>query len=159
MPKIITILLFIIFTSVNFAYAQEATVSKKVAREILLAKDKTRVWKMVETYDPYNGGTTIKLDTNLVQNVLIFSKRGTFEASEQQGAKFTQQATGKYLIKTDKKSLALVYTTQNLAKVPKEKQMVEYRYQIKSISDKEMILMRQGRHGWVEMKYVLSSKK
>ena len=109
MKRWITIIGFLtLFFTHSSSFAQEITaLSKKEAVTTLLAKDKIRTWKMVERYDPYNGGVRTKIDTNLVQNVLIFTKKGTFEEVEQEGSKFLTQSSGKYFISTDKKMMAL----------------------------------------------------
>lgn len=120
---------------------------RKTANTFFLADQNSEKWKLLQSFDPYNGGVTTvqpKEDPYFV----TFEKNGRFTEYEK-----NQHSSGKWFLNKEKTELVLIYSIQNGIAVNKKKpQMLTF--QIRKREGKNRVLAIQGRHGWVEKSYL-----
>jgi hypothetical protein len=98
-------------------------------------------WKLVETYDPYNGGQLSKIADG---KILTFSQTGAVTQTEQPAA----PVTGNWYINPAKNGMFMAFP-------PEKTQPTEGRFPYQfALRHDTLVLSQQGRHGWVEQRYV-----
>ncbi|RMG27831.1 MAG: hypothetical protein D6730_06345 [Bacteroidetes bacterium] len=103
-------------------------------------------WRLLYTYDPYNGGHTIYRDS-LNPKYLVLARNGTFKSYD------TLQSTqGRWYLNSEKTALALIDQRHTSKTAPTDP--VLYRHHIKKLTADSLILSWQGRHGMVEEVYI-----
>ena len=108
----------------------------------------TVVWQLINTHDPYNGGVSYPQDPANPHYILLH-KNGAFKEHDNANVSF-----GNWYLNKNKNRLALVYYIQNGISIPDEKQVIDYRYEVKKVSKDSLILGIQGRHGIVTQTYI-----
>lgn len=122
--------------------------TKKAAAFLLGKKIDTVQWRLVNIYDPYDGGKTIIKDS-LNPEILVVSRDGSFKEYDKDN-----YSIGKWYLNREKSRMAMVYEKQNGMEVAKVDEEMQYRYEIREMTDSKLILAIQGRHGMVERTYM-----
>ena len=125
----------------------ENALSLKKANAAFLGPEESQTWILVESYDPYNGGTNSPAPLEST-NLLMFRNDGTMQERNIVKASSTQANEGKWLLNKEKTMLATDLLGYQLS---------EFRIRYQKIGSDTLVLSQQGRHGWVDKKYVLSS--
>lgn len=125
------------------------SVSQKRDAAYLLGEPRTtfKHWRLMETYDPYRGGTTTTPDPHNPTYLLI-RQDGEFITYNRQ-----TYSAGTWELQREEAQLALIYCIQNNHKVDSTTQDHTPRYQIQYHSPDSLVLGVQGRHGIVQMRY------
>lgn len=148
------VLLFALLLSLGACQSGKGDLNTQLASTILLGdatKKKIR-WKWVQSYDPYNGGQIYRVKPGEVRYLIIVND-GTFEE-----IKDGKKSEGKWKLKSDKSSLALMYTEKDGETLPLETQRQVHMHQIRKLTRDTMILAWPGRHGYIEDLYVADRK-
>jgi len=121
---------------------------KKDAAYLMGGKGKyLKKWRLVETYDPYNGGVLTKTDKGRERYVVFF-----------QDGDFIQYESGMYnegqwRVKTSEDKMALLYGIQNNLPLQPQNTDSTYRYKILVHTADSLVIGIQGRHGIFEQRF------
>lgn len=106
---------------------------------------KTLKWQQVEAFDPYNGGQLTRY-TTAEGTRLQFWSNGTVEERQQKTSK-----KGKWFLNEANDRLMIEFPPSENLPAPKKGAHYPYRFEMRKDT---LVLSRQGRHGWVEHRYV-----
>ncbi len=150
-PYIIIVLIFISIYSCDFR--GYSTMGLEQAASFILGDSLKMIrWKLVQTYDPYQGGRITKQDS-INPRILEIYNNGTFKVYESDLI-----GRGKWYIKSDKSAIAFIYAGESGEVKPSKNQAIEFTHQIRRLTRDTMILAWQGRHGFIEELYVSQRK-
>ncbi len=121
------------------------------ARMLPTPADTPATWRLAQTYDPYQGGQTLRKGPVQTQ-YLVLGEEGVFRTFDPEN-----HGAGRWYLHQDQDRLALVYHYQNGQAVPETQRDTHYRYQILEQQADTLILGIQGRHGIVRQTYVRAS--
>lgn len=144
-------LITVLFFAACHTPKQANVFQHKEAARILLQAHKMEKWQLVQSFDPYNGGTT-NIQPKESPYFLELWDNGEFAEYEQD-----IHSKGKWQLNKDKTTLTFVYWIQTGTASPK-KNRPTLSFQIRKKEGNTMILAILGRHGWVEKTYQLVSK-
>ena len=138
----------------NYACNQQSNqgLRMKKASAFLLGKQQrdSIKWRLVHTYDPYNGGQLNKRDS-LNPRFLVFSKDGGYKQYDN-----LNYVVGNWYVNRSKDALAFIIASRNGREIPgASEQALDFRHQIRKHTTDTMILAWQGRHGFVEELYAI----
>lgn len=125
------------------------SLSNRKAGRLIFGQEKGAMvkWRLLKTYDPYDGGYVIPAESNNPR-FLTFFRDGRFLEYDNRNYN-----DGGYLIHDSKKSMALIYDIQNGFRVPPHRKDSLFRYQFLLQSEDSLKLGIMGRHGLVEKTY------
>jgi len=104
-------------------------------------------WQLVETYDPYQGGTLIRPEVDNPTHLMLFQD-GDFIRYDRRN-----YSSGQWALDRANDRMALTFRMQNNRRIPPAQRDTLYRYQIQHRSADSLVLGVQGRHGVVELRY------
>ncbi|MEZ4774971.1 MAG: hypothetical protein R3D00_17440 [Bacteroidia bacterium] len=142
-------ILFLPFLSCHDKSTQ--AIRNRKAASLLVGKKKLAdsvVWKLSQTYDPYNGGLTYDADS-LNPQFLVLHRDGTFREYDT-----INYSTGHWLVNKSRDRIAKVYAIQNGTEIPEEQQIPSFRYEIQTRNTDSLALTIQGRHGMLRLTYI-----
>ncbi|GAB4403034.1 MAG: hypothetical protein OHK0039_01660 [Bacteroidia bacterium] len=102
-----------------------------------------REWAWVKSYDPYAGGQTTAADKQETRQLAFRADGRLIETTPDQ----TRQ--GFWLIDDDGKALALIFSAADQAPARQDLRSWDYRHHIRTLTQQELVLEWQGRHGYV----------
>jgi len=113
-------------------------------------KIKQLTWEFTSRYDPYDGGKVYDFPKG-ERDKLTFYANGIFKRE-----KNDQTYKGNWYLHPKEDSIAFVNQSRDGKQIPKKKQEpFRYRHKIVLASSEKMLLIWQGRHGYVEDTYQL----
>jgi hypothetical protein len=121
---------------------------RAAADEMLAPAPGSTTWRLSETFDPYQGGQTMRKGPARTQ-YLVLDKEGIFRSFDPENS-----GAGRWYLHQEKDRMALVYHYQNGQAIPEEQRDSQYRYQILQHQADTLVLGIQGRHGIVRQTYV-----
>lgn len=142
-------ILFFLLSSCHDKSTQ--AIRNRKAAALLIGKKKLAdsiVWKLSQTYDPYNGGYTYAADS-LNPQFLVLHRDGTFHEYDT-----INYSEGTWLVNKERDHIAKVYSIQNKTEIPQDQQIPSFRYHIQKRNTDSLQLAIQGRHGMLLLTYL-----
>ncbi len=104
-------------------------------------------WQLVETFDPYQGGTLISPEPQNPKHLMLFQD-GDFIRYDR-----SNYSSGQWYLDQANDRVALTFKMENNRRIPPAERDTLYRYHIQHHSADSLVLGVQGRHGIVELRY------
>lgn len=104
-------------------------------------------WEFVRSVDPYQGGTVTEADPTELK-YRTFEKDGTYREYE-----YLAIGEGKWAFNSDSTRVGTVLTVFNHLPTGDSPEITDFRWEIKELTRKKLVLAIQGRHGFVTYEY------
>jgi hypothetical protein len=104
-------------------------------------------WEFVSSIDPYQGGTVTEADPT-DKFYRTFEKDGTYREYEYVG-----RGEGRWAFNSDSTRVGTVLTIYNQQPTGDSPEISDFRWEIKELTPKKLVLSIQGRHGYVLYEY------
>jgi hypothetical protein len=101
------------------------------------------VWKLVRSFDPYDGGKLSVFDSANTR-YLVIANDGSFREYDAYNV-----SEGSWRVNKSNDHLSLTYEKQNGFDIPINRRDTLFRYEIRRHDDDTLVLAIQGRHGMV----------
>jgi hypothetical protein len=146
--QVVLLLLVVLCNGIAGCVGRIPTAQKRDAAYLMGQKSTyQKKWELVETFDPYQGGTLIPAEADNPTHLMLFQDGDFIEYDRR------NYSSGHWSLDREADRMALTYQMQNNRSIPPPERDTLYRYQVQHHSPDSLVLGVQGRHGIVQLRY------